>query len=152
MQLTGFLGVSSTTLRWGYSRSHYDDGRWLSLELLSGHLPPSRALGCEYSITQITLHNANTTFRPWNKHFYRDIRRLAGDRWTPSQMASNAENVSIWWRHHVLSMMWAAWAFSITSLKVTSIMGMAWIIPASYCTEYNHRPPFTLVTATERHI
>ena len=70
----------------------------------------------------------------------------------PAQMASNAENVSIWWRHHVLSMMWAAWAFSITSLKVTSIMGMAWIIPASYCTEYNHRPPFTLVTVTERHI
>ena len=25
---------------------------------------------------------------------------LTGDRWIPAQMASNAENVSIWWRHH----------------------------------------------------
>ena len=25
-----------------------------------------------------------------------------GDRWFPSQRASNAENVSIWWRHHGL--------------------------------------------------
>ena len=25
---------------------------------------------------------------------------FTGDRWIPSQMASNAENVSIWWRHH----------------------------------------------------
>ena len=27
---------------------------------------------------------------------------IAGDGWFPSQRASNAENVSIWWRHHVL--------------------------------------------------
>ena len=26
---------------------------------------------------------------------------FTGDRWIPRQMASNAENVSIWWRHHV---------------------------------------------------
>ena len=25
---------------------------------------------------------------------------FTGDRWIPPQMASNAENVSIWWRHH----------------------------------------------------
>ena len=25
------------------------------------------------------------------------------DRWIPAQMASNAENVSIWWRHHEMS-------------------------------------------------
>ena len=25
---------------------------------------------------------------------------LTGERWIPAQMASNAENVSIWWRHH----------------------------------------------------
>ena len=25
---------------------------------------------------------------------------FTSDRWTPAQMASNAENVSIWWRHH----------------------------------------------------
>ena len=28
---------------------------------------------------------------------------FTGDRWIRTQMASNAENVSIWWRHHVLS-------------------------------------------------
>ena len=26
--------------------------------------------------------------------------KFTGDRWIPTQMASNAENVSIWWRHH----------------------------------------------------
>ena len=25
---------------------------------------------------------------------------FTGDRWIPAQMASNPENVSIWWRHH----------------------------------------------------
>ena len=25
---------------------------------------------------------------------------FTGDRWIPAQMASNAENISIWWRHH----------------------------------------------------
>ena len=25
---------------------------------------------------------------------------VTGDQWIPAQMASNAENVSIWWRHH----------------------------------------------------
>ena len=25
---------------------------------------------------------------------------FSGDRWIPAQRASNAENVSIWWRHH----------------------------------------------------
>ena len=28
-------------------------------------------------------------------------REFTGNRWIPAQMASNAENVSIWWRHHV---------------------------------------------------
>ena len=27
----------------------------------------------------------------------------------PAQMASNAENVSIWWRHHVQSKWWSGW-------------------------------------------
>ena len=26
---------------------------------------------------------------------------FTGDRWIPAQRASNAENISIWWRHHV---------------------------------------------------
>ena len=30
------------------------------------------------------------------------VRGTSGDRWIPSQRDSNAENVSIWWRHHVL--------------------------------------------------
>ena len=27
-------------------------------------------------------------------------KEFTGDRWIPAQMASNAENISIWWRHH----------------------------------------------------
>ena len=27
---------------------------------------------------------------------------FTGDQWIPAQMASNAENVSIWWRHHAM--------------------------------------------------
>ena len=32
------------------------------------------------------------------------VREIHRDRWIPAQMASNAENVSIWWRHHVFWM------------------------------------------------
>ena len=28
------------------------------------------------------------------------VWEFTGDRWIPTQMASNAENVSMWWRHH----------------------------------------------------
>ena len=28
------------------------------------------------------------------------VRGFTGDRWIPAQMASSAENVSTWWRHH----------------------------------------------------
>ena len=28
------------------------------------------------------------------------VREIPRDRWIPSQSAGNAENVSIWWRHH----------------------------------------------------
>ena len=27
---------------------------------------------------------------------------LTDDRWIPRKMTSNAENVSIWWRHHAV--------------------------------------------------
>ena len=30
-------------------------------------------------------------------------REFTGDRWIPAQMASNEENVSIWWRHHEIT-------------------------------------------------
>ena len=30
------------------------------------------------------------------------VQGIHRDRWIPPQMASNAENVSIWWRHHVV--------------------------------------------------
>ena len=29
-----------------------------------------------------------------------------GDRWFPSKRASKAENVSLWWRHHVITLIW----------------------------------------------
>ena len=28
------------------------------------------------------------------------VREFTGDRWIPRTNGSNAENVSIWWRHH----------------------------------------------------
>ena len=34
------------------------------------------------------------------------VRGIHRDRWIPAQMASNAENVSILWRHHVLKHSW----------------------------------------------
>ena len=34
------------------------------------------------------------------------VRESIGARWIPSQMASNAENVSIWWRHHETNQYW----------------------------------------------
>ena len=38
--------------------------------------------------------------------------KFTGDRWIPIQRASNAENVSIWWRHHVLSICPFQWLVS----------------------------------------
>ena len=37
----------------------------------------------------------------------------------PAQMASNAENVSIWWRHHVLEMYWHLPFYCIISVWCT---------------------------------
>ena len=33
------------------------------------------------------------------------VREFTGDRWIPRTNASNAENVSIWWRHHGIKQM-----------------------------------------------
>ena len=33
-------------------------------------------------------------------------QEFTGDRWIPAQKASNAENISIWWRHHVNTWIW----------------------------------------------
>ena len=55
-------------------------------------------------------HNGASNHQPYDCLLNRKLRhrskktsklRVAGDRWIPAQMASNAENVSIWWRHHV---------------------------------------------------
>ena len=40
---------------------------------------------------------------------------FTGDQWIPAQMASNAENVSIWWRHHYMRTFF--WPF---------VMGIYW--------------------------
>ena len=42
----------------------------------------------------------------------------------PAQMASNAENVSIWWRHHEECLWWTSRTFSI--LTEVSFMGFTW--------------------------
>ena len=43
----------------------------------------------------------------------------------PAQMAINAENVSIWWRHHVTSVVLTSWISSITG-KISWIVGWPW--------------------------
>ena len=45
-----------------------------------------------YSGADQSKHQSSTSLA-----FVRGIHR---DRWIPAQMASNAENISIWWRHH----------------------------------------------------
>ena len=42
----------------------------------------------------------------------------------PAQMASNAENVSIWWRHHG----WTWWRHTVNNLIIHDIVGI--IVPA----------------------
>ena len=37
-----------------------------------------------------------------SKHHWPLCEEFIGDWWIPTQMASNAENVAIWWRHHDL--------------------------------------------------
>ena len=37
---------------------------------------------------------------------------FTGDRWIPAQMASNAENVYTWWRHHIWLVRFASRKFS----------------------------------------
>ena len=39
------------------------------------------------------------------------------DRWSPAQMASNAENVSIWWRHHVTALESLVLPIVVTTVK-----------------------------------
>ena len=45
----------------------------------------------------------STIYSGADQKFYQKTskHRVTGDRWTPRTNGSNAENVSIWWRHHV---------------------------------------------------
>ena len=40
----------------------------------------------------------------------------------PAQMASNAENISIWWRHHVWIIVDNSWAINIDMMIITMIV------------------------------
>ena len=64
----------------------------------------------------------------------------------PAQRASNAENVSIWWRHHGIS----PWFFPATvSYNVTSIYGIS-IDPGSGLVPAGYKPsPRPLLTLSE---
>ena len=48
----------------------------------------------------------------------------------PAQMASNAENVSIWWRHHDIKPSWHGMACLITGPFVRGILPMALVMPS----------------------
>ena len=56
--------------------------------------PASRLLSQPFVQTQITENIKALRLWPLRGKF-------TGHRWIPSQRASNAENVSIWWRHHI---------------------------------------------------
>ena len=55
----------------------------------------------------------------------------------PTQMASNAENVSIWWRHHDNCYSWADTKFKLTGLQLRPLL-LTWISNYIHC---NSRDP-----------
>ena len=65
--------------------------------------------------------------------------RVTGYRWIPAQKASNAENVSIWWRHH--DFMQSTFCFSdvmkltcpIVSVSLLVLSGYVWQIDRRCC-------------------
>ena len=50
----------------------------------------------------------------------------------PAQMASNVENVSIWWRHHGTNFTNGLWAHNPTLLKVHNFLTRQIVIPSVY--------------------
>ena len=73
------------------------------------------------------------------------VREFIGDRWTPRERASNAENVAIWWRHdaelrHItlttkagglqqISRYWFlwlcyCWSYSLTKKPIPTLVGL----------------------------
>ena len=105
---------------------------WTSLSVLSwvkdcsllwchnGHDSVSNHLPHDCLLTGLCAGNL-----PWTSEF-------------PAQMASNAENVSIWWRHHVPN-----WHQSITSINVDIL----WIGPSG--TNFNDMRYFLYKNAFE---
>ena len=57
-----------------------------------------------------------------------------GDRWIPPQRASNAENFSIWWRHHESRKIWA-WIVR-SNWNFTGISATEWFYTAAVCLRY----------------
>ena len=50
--------------------------------------------------SQITIHVSGADQRKHQSSASLAFVEFTGDLWIPAQRASNAENVSIWWRHH----------------------------------------------------
>ena len=62
---------------------------------------------------------------------------FAGDRWIPGEMFSNAENVSIWWRHHA--------AFPCLALPCLARPGPVRPGPCSFYVSVGHLRSFLAV-------
>ena len=57
----------------------------------------------------------STVYSGADQRKHQSSASLAGE--FPAQMASYAENVSIWWRHHVIRSQWLNWNCSLTSSR-----------------------------------
>ena len=54
------------------------------------------------TIVYSTIYSGADQIKHKNQRHWPLCGEYTGDRWIPAQMASNSENVSNWWRHHVI--------------------------------------------------
>ena len=89
------------------SRFHYDD------VIMGAMASQITSLTIVYSTVHSGQINENITAP---RHWPLGLTSSVTDEF-PAQMASNAENDSIWWRHHVLGFV-GLWQFPLISMRV----------------------------------
>ena len=53
-------------------------------------------------LTSLTIGYSTIYYGAGQRKHQSSASLATGDRWIPTQRATNEENVSIWWRHHDL--------------------------------------------------
>ena len=66
------------------------------------------------------------------------VREHTGDRWISHTKADNAENVSIWWRHHVSEILSEMHTISL-KIPFANVCEMAAILPRPQCVKLQSR-------------